>query len=162
MKDALHKFPDDKQVHGALALYNIRHGGESRAIENHLKKSFSQNDSNFEARFNTAQYYFLTGKTDEAKVLFDYLDSKAPATFRVHISTADTPFSAALPDYQGVVATKSHSYLFVKTPAYADNIFCHMRAMGISEFSSVAVGDRVTFRLRFDRKGPQVARLWSS
>jgi len=159
IKKALAKFSDDKTVHNALAMHYLRNGGESKLIETHLRRSFAAGDNNFEARFNLAQFYFGEGKSDAAMELFDEINSRAPDTFRARVPSTDTLFSERLPTYMGTVRAKDNSYLFVKTPSYKNDIFGHMSRIGLRNFESLDVNDRVAFRVNFFRRGPQIVSL---
>lgn len=72
LMDALSRNPDDKAVHYAIALHHLRKEQHvASLIEDHLKKSFSSEDQNFEERYTYAQYLFLKGDIEEAVKLFE-------------------------------------------------------------------------------------------
>jgi tetratricopeptide (TPR) repeat protein len=69
--DALARNPDDKLVHHAIAMHLLRRPEYNEGmVEDHLKKSFSSEDQNFEERYIYAQYLFLKGDIEGSATLF--------------------------------------------------------------------------------------------
>ena len=59
LNDALKTHQDDKQLHRAIAVHHIINStSEPRYIEEHLRRSYSKEDQNFEDRHLHARIYF--------------------------------------------------------------------------------------------------------
>ena len=102
LNKALAREPDDKAVHQALAVHNLRQQQYDHAlVEQHLRSSFSVGDYNYEARYMLAEYLFLIGKVVPAAELFDFIDKNAPENFRRMAPRKELSITSRLPRYSG-------------------------------------------------------------
>jgi tetratricopeptide (TPR) repeat protein len=155
LKEALSRTPDDKSVHSELAsLYLSEEPPNDALIEGHLRKAFSTGDGNFEARFELAQFFFSRGETAKAVEQFDQIDKKAPETFRPVASKKDNAFTARIGLKTGYVQYVKGHIFFISSSAYPKEIFAHKSSIVTGDFELLSQGDNVSFRIRFNRKGP--------
>lgn len=160
LKEALARSPDDKQAHQAMAMHYLARGEfEAAIVEDHLRRSFSAEDHNFEARFNLAQFLFLQGEIKAADQLFGDIDKRAPEGFRRITPSRDNIFTARLPRYTGTVESLKERFLFIKSPQYMRDIFAHRSSSNPDVFDELAIGQEVNFKVRFNRQGPMAIDL---
>ena len=126
LMDALSRNPDDKAVHHAIAMQHLQEPDyDPSLVENHLRKSFSSEDQNFEERYMLAQYLFLKGDVEGSVTLFDLIDRRAPANFRRVPPRNETIITARLPRYTGTIESIEERFLFIRSGAYPRSIFAH-------------------------------------
>lgn len=155
LRDALVREPDDKAAHYAIAIASLESPEpDDELVETHLRRSFSNDDQNFEHRFVLAAHLFLQGKTQEAADLFEVISARAPATFRQKIPKEDDFVTARLGRYSGTIAGHKEQFLFLKTGVYPKDIFAHHSDSEPDVFDTFKTGGSVNFRLRFNRSGP--------
>jgi len=154
LTDALANNPDDKSVHSEIARHHLtENSGDSEVIETHLRRAFSTGDSNFEARFDLAQFLFVRGEMVKSAALFDEINAKAPQTFRP-VANRENPFTKRIPEQSGYVQSVSGPMFFIRTGAYPKEIFSHRELIAHGEFEDIEIGTNVRFHVRFNRKGP--------
>jgi tetratricopeptide (TPR) repeat protein len=160
IREALSRNPDDKLVHQAIAMHYLSQEGYERSlVEDHLRRSFSAEDQNYEDRFNFAQFMFLNGDVQDAVDLFDQINRRAPEGFRRMTPSKDNIFTSKLPRYSGVVERLRGRFLFVKSPRYPRDIFAHRSSSNPDVFDELAIGQEVNFRIRFNREGPNAVDI---
>ncbi len=123
-------------------------------VEDHLRRSFSSEDQNYEDRYNLAQFLFLEGKIEGAVQLFEQINRRAPEGFRRMTPSKDNIFTSKLPRFGGVVDSLRERFLFIKSPRYSRDIFGHRSSSNPDVFDELSIGEEVNFRIRFNREGP--------
>ena len=157
LEEALKRDSEDKQAHFAMAMFLISKldgDWDQPAILRHLGSSFSVNDLAFEERYVMGQFLFATGDIDRAKEIFSEIDRRAPREFRRIPPKRDNTITERLGVYHGAVQSVHVGYFFLRSGAYADNIFAHRSAFEEAEADDIEFGNQVFFRLRFNRRGP--------
>lgn len=155
LQNALTSFPDDKPTHMAIALHHLGQPSyRGTLVEHHLRRSFSSDDQNYEARYILAQYLFLKGDVAEAAELFDLIDKRAPESFRRMEPTGETIITRRLPRYSGTVESMKERFLFIRSGAYPRSIFAHYSLIYPEVLDELTIGREVNFRVRFNRTGP--------
>jgi hypothetical protein len=168
LNEALARESDDKAVHQALAVHNLRQEQYDLAlVEQHLRSSFSIGDNNYEARYMLAEYLFLIGKVVQAAELFDSIDNNAPENFRRVAPRTESLITSRLPRYSGVVESLKARFLFIRSGIYPRSIFAHHSYVDNDILGDLSFGRDVNFRIRFNRAGPtaidlQLGRLANS
>ncbi len=152
---ALERDPDDKPSHLAVAVLFLEEPDwKQSSIERHLGKSFTSDDRNYEARFLLAEYLFAKGDVLTSAHRFSEIDARSPSEFRRFPPKADDVITVRLPTYTGTIDTKQAGSCFIRSGAYPNSIFAHRSAFDATDFDELEVGSQVTFRLRFNRRGP--------
>jgi cold shock CspA family protein len=155
LMDALARNPDDKSVHQAIAMHHLQKTKYDESIvEDHLRKSFSSEDQNFEERYIYAQYLFLKGNVEGSATLFELIDRRAPESFRRTAPSKDTVITARLPRYSGTIESMKERFLFIRSGCYPRSIFAHYSYIEPDVLESLTIGQQVNFWLRFNRAGP--------
>ncbi|ERP96797.1 hypothetical protein Q669_26510 [Labrenzia sp. C1B10] len=155
LNEALASNPDDKAIHSEIAKYHLENqSGDDQMIESHLRRSFSPGDSNYEARFELAQFLFSIEKMTKAADLFGEIDSNAPPAFRSSAATRETVFTKRIPQFSGYVQSISGHMFFIRSGGYPREIFAHKTYLIQGEFEDIVIGTNVNFTVRFNRKGP--------
>lgn len=101
-----------------------------------------------------AQFLFATGELDRAQELFAEIERRAPAEFRRFAPRQDNAVTASLGVYNGTVESAHPGCFFLRAGMYPSRIFAHRSAFEETEVDEIEPGNRVFFRLRFDRHGP--------
>ena len=160
---ALEQFPNDKNVHLQIAKLKFDMGPETAPeAEFHLKSSFGPGDHNFDARFLLAEFFFWAGRADESKKLFEEIDAKAPTEFRKLAPASDDVITSKLGTYAGTIEAVKDRFFFIRFGGYPMAIFAHMSSLVDINFDELQVGAPITFKLRFNRRGPVAIATWTS
>ena len=155
LNEALSKNPDDKGVHSELAKLHLSNGAADESlIEGHLRRGFSTGDGNFEARFDLGQFLFAKGDMAGAVEQFDYIDKKAPDTFRPVAAKRETVITDRIGERSGYVQNINGHFFFIRAGSYPREFFAHKSSIVEGNFDQLAQGDNVRFSVRFNRKGP--------
>lgn len=163
LKEALARSPDDKAAHEAMALHLIsKADADLGLVGEHLRRSFSAGDKNYEARFNMAQLLFAAGDVAGAKTLFGEINRTAPENFRRATPLRDNQFTTRLPSATGTIQTVKESYAFIKSAAYPDDVFAHRNLSNYDVFDDLEIGQEVVFGIRFNRGGPTAVNVTPS
>ena len=161
LKEALDREPEDKATHFAMAMHLLgKDPPDTAGAENHLIGSFSGNDQNFEARYTLAQFLFAQGEVDRAVEVFSDIHQRAPQRFRRFPPKHDTVITARLPTYNGSIESVREGYCFIRSGAYPIGIYAHRSAFDDSEIGEIEVGQKIDFRIRFNRRGPVVVEAY--
>ncbi len=155
LREALQRDPQDRETHFAMALYLLsRQPPDLEAAERHLRDSFVQSDQNFEARHTLAQLIFQKGNKDQAHAMFEEIDRRAPREFRRLAPKLDNSITKLLPTYRGTIETVAENFFFIRSGSFPHHVFAHRSAFDEAVVDDVQFGQQVTFRVRFNRKGP--------
>ena len=160
LQDTLAANPDDKPTHQAIALHYLSlQAFQNSLVENHLKKSFTPDDQNFEARYVLAQFLFYKGDVADAVALFDLINNRAPESFRKNVPFKDTLITLRFPGFSGSVESMKDRFLFIRSGAYPRSIFAHHSFITPEVLDELSIGQEVSFRIRFNRAGPTAVDL---
>lgn len=155
--------PLSREAHFELArmLKTLDEVGNQSEIGQHLKRSFSQGDSHFEARFMYARHQFLYSSSSSAKQEYSAL-SKIPLSPSIMNEVrAEIKDNTGRPVWNdGTIKSVHESFAFISCAAFQDNIFVHFKVFQQAEqWESLRVGSRVSFTLGFSFKGPKAKRI---
>jgi cold shock CspA family protein len=151
--------PDSKPAH--LELAHILRGLNAPAdrIIDHLRRSFTPGDSNFEAQFWYTRELFLTNRLADARAMFDNLNERAPGRFRNDAAAEVADSQGKLVSFQGSMARKEEGYGFVRPLDFATDLFASRGESARHEWNEIAKNGRVLFYLAFNRRGPRATNL---
>jgi cold shock CspA family protein len=148
--------PSDKYANYNLAILLAKYHPEMKAaIKTHLRRSFTDGDSNYAAQFWYARFLYVDDPFGEAKKYFSALTQA-----RLNPEIKDAP-RGAITDagkpmiFQGVVSKKEHSFGFIKRDGYQDIVFVHRNDVGETVWEGVREGNRVEFEMWFSYRGPK-------
>lgn len=108
--------PTSKRAHFELANWYMSHGNEAdnEMVFNHLRRSFTAGDQNFEAQFWYAREAFLLGKMSEATQAFRALsNAQIPPQMRHQVRGIITDEAGRTKVFAGEVMTIDDGYMFV-------------------------------------------------
>ena len=155
LNQGLEKFPSDKSLHLKIALQLVEMSDSPNDdMDIHFRSSFAAGDHNFDGRFYCAEYSFWAGKTDDASALFAEIDRRASETYRQTAPSSEDVLTAKLGRYHGVVESVNQRFFFVRFGGYPRAVFAHWRAWLEPDYDTLKAGRQVSFKLRFNRKGP--------
>lgn len=156
LKDCLEENPNDKSINFKLAMllsgvYHVINPD----IKHHLRRSFTEGDSNFVAQFWFARLLYLEGDFEGARKLFRNLDNR-----NIDIRIKREPRGLVKhPDgsnvmFQGFISSLESSYGFIIRDGDQQRIFLHSSNSTNDEWLEYKVDKRVNFNLAFTYKGP--------
>ncbi len=149
--------PTNKSVHFNLALLYMGEEGSksSELIFDHLRRSFTAGDQNYEAQFWYARLAFLAGKTAEAMGVFQNLrKATVPSKLRYQIRGIVVEPSGSSRVYIGSVAKIEDAYMFVRCPDFSQDIFVRRARVVDNQWAEFGRGCKVAFTLGFNMHGP--------
>ena len=154
--------PSSKRIHFELAQFYLRYPSEENKefIFDHLRRSFTKGDQNYEAQFWYARQAFLTGKTAEAESIFQLLRQAAmPPALRNEVRGIIVDDRGRTKVYVGEVMKVDDAYMFVRCAEFSDNVFIHRTRAPEGEWAHFRRGDRVMFTVGFNMRGPTGATV---
>jgi tetratricopeptide (TPR) repeat protein len=152
--------PTSKRAHFELANWYMSHGkhADKEMIFNHLRRSFTAKDQNFDAQFWYAREAFLLGKMSEATQVFRAL-SNAPTQMQLQVRGIITDEAGRTKLFVGEVITIEDGYMFVRCADFADNIFIHRSRAGDVGWDEFSRTSKVVFTVGFNMRGPTGASV---
>ncbi|MDE0158605.1 MAG: SIR2 family protein [Candidatus Dadabacteria bacterium] len=157
LKACLQDNPSSKLAHLEMGRVLIVAGENDGAID-HLRRSFTVGDNNFEGQFWYARELFLQGQGDKAGELFVALNSKAPGRFRTK--------AAAVAERDGItiryncrVERKEEGYAFLKLYAFPKNIFASRADSDPREWDKLYARAEAKCSLAFNRRGARAISI---
>jgi cytochrome c-type biogenesis protein CcmH/NrfG len=156
--------PGSKEAHLELAMLLNRENEPAHAdrIGFHLKRSFTEGDSNLTAQFWMARHEFLFGNRTIGLDAFQKLrGSRLPLSLKKGLQGLVHDASGSPQRFTGRVKTIHPSYCFVNSTELKADIFIPGRGFGSTDWPSVRVGSQISFQVGFSLRGPEgtVARL---
>jgi tetratricopeptide (TPR) repeat protein len=156
----LQENPSSKRVHYELAMLYMKQGGDRALIADHLRRSFTSGDQNYDAQFWYAREQFLAGNTADAKTIFNALRSaNIPLQLRNEVRGTVTDETGRSRVYVGNVANIEDAYMFVRCPDFAADIFVHRTRAPDEDWSRFSRGSRVAFTLGFTMRGATASTI---
>ncbi|MDQ8208235.1 SIR2 family protein [Coraliomargarita sp. SDUM461003] len=145
-----------KIAHFCLAKIRINNDETSELILQHLRKSFSDGDSNYDAQFWYARELFLNNKHDESRAMFDTTKTlKLPPDFKNSIRGIVRKNGENV-DYEGTIEHFEENYLFLN---YGTNnkvkIFTHAERCTADIWEKITPKSQIVYNLGFTMRGAQ-------
>lgn len=157
LDDCLQMNPAEKKAHLQYAklLRSLDEESHREAIGSHLRKAFSDGDSNFEAQFWYARFHFLYGDKAKASQTYQALKSASmsPARKREKRGFAKDN-SGKKRIFTGIVESTQSDYCFIGSLELKENVFAHFTCFQNGAFDVISKGDKVSFHLGFTFNGP--------
>jgi cold shock CspA family protein/tetratricopeptide (TPR) repeat protein len=158
----LQENPTSKRIHFELAnLYMDHPTTENRAlIFDHLRRSFTAGDQNYEAQFWYAREAFMTGDFGTAKQIFQSLrTARIPSEYKNRIRGVLSDEAGRARVFVGEVFTVEDAYMFVKCPDFQENIFVHRSRTSADGWEQYKRGTKVALSVGFTMRGPTAASV---
>lgn len=149
--------PASQRAHYEIGVLYLRHpkGNEKELVYEHLRRSFTVGDQNYEAQFWCAREAFMTGKSAEAMELFKSLrGATMPVRLRNEVRGVVQDQSGRSRVYTGEIVTIDDAYLFIRCPDFVENIFVHRTRVADDLWAQFRRGLKVSFTLGFNMRGP--------
>jgi hypothetical protein len=149
--------PGSKRLHLQLAnIYTrINERDNKDSISHHLKRSFTEGDTNYESQIRFARHEYLYGSKDIAYRIFDMLKAQRfPPEFRnKHWGVVKNQDGISI-EYIGFVKNLTDNYCFVSASTLGQTIFIHYSQFDSSIWEKVVANFRISFNLAFTVRGP--------
>ena len=143
--------PGSKVAHLEMGRILIETGERAQALE-HLRRSFTEGDNNFEGQFWCARELFLQRHFEESRRLFAEINSRAPGRYRT-IAGASVESEGAMVLHDGFIQRKEEGYAFVRLVQFAQDVFASRAESETAEWDALHTGARVICGLAFSRRG---------
>ena len=151
---------NDKQVHFNYARALMEQpNSDEHDVEYHLRRGFTEGDSNLEAQFWFARQLYVNGDIEAARIRFEGLKrlSMNPQTKRrVRGVMCDGQGQLR---FTGGVDRVEYDYGFVHRDGTGDRIFFHRKNIDDSVGEALAWRSRVSFSIGFNFWGPTAVDL---
>jgi tetratricopeptide (TPR) repeat protein len=157
LKKCLEYNPDSKRVHLQMAMIYINEGEQKHkdVISYHLKRSFTEGDSNHSAQMKYARHEFIYGKISESERIFRSLGSQRfSPQFRNKCWGEVKSHDGKYIQYKGQVVNKHDSYCFINIPEIGTSIFAHYGEFGPTEWEVLMEHTFVSCNIAFTVRGP--------
>lgn len=154
--------PLSKEAHFELArmLAAVGEAENQAEIGQHLKRSFSNGDSHFEARFQFARHQFLYGNTEIAKKEYQSLAKSSLSSVTLNQVRAEIRDGEGnVVWFDGFISSLHESFAFISCVNFHEQIFMHFKSMVREEdWEGLTSGSRIRFTLGFSYRGPKAKR----
>ncbi len=155
LQDCLDANPSNRYLNYGLAMLLMKIPGANRAkIKHHLRRSFTEGDSNYAAQFWFARELYLEGERGESLEQFKRL-SDARTDIRIKKEPRGVLTDAGKPiRFSGVISQMESTYGFLVRDGENDRLFTYFTNSDGSVWKNLNTQDRVTFAIGFNYRGP--------
>ncbi|SHH08209.1 SIR2 family NAD-dependent protein deacylase [Pollutimonas bauzanensis] len=155
LRGAVLSAPSDKSANLSLAKALIKKDefGNAESILSFLRRSFSDGDSHYEARYFFARCNLLYGDVDKGNNEFKQLRD-AYLTERDRISFPVCELDGQPKRFKGLVITRQAGYGFIKCAELRFNTFFKRGKISIDTWQSIQNQSEIEFLLYFNYRGP--------
>lgn len=153
--------PSNKECHLELAHLFMKIGEfQNRAeIQHHLKRSFTDGDTNFDAQFWHARHELLHGNKDLGLRLFKILSGvRTESRYKNQLRGPILDQNGSPAIFSGYVKSKEHSYCFVASAELSFDIYIHSHDFLLGAWDQLRDGTRIKFGVSFSMRGPAGVR----
>ena len=141
----------DKLVHFNYArLLAEQDDTNPEEIEYHLRRGFTEGDSNVEAQFWYARQLYLNGKTVEAQGRFRKLRDLSMDPKIKRLIRGAIPGLLRLMRFAGRIDRLEYDYAFVIRDGEADRVFLHVANTEKAVWSQLRMNTRISFSIGFN------------
>jgi tetratricopeptide (TPR) repeat protein/cold shock CspA family protein len=147
-----------KEAHFAMArlLTGQDEEGLKESIAYHLRRSFTEGDSNLEAQFWYARHNFMFGDRAAAMACFRQLgEAWTPLEYRKRIKDFVLNKDGTRRRFSGVIQKTQDSFCFINCRELRTDVFAHIREFVDSDWVKVEPGIQASFEIGFALRGPQ-------
>lgn len=155
LEDALENNPNNKDLHFIMALSLM--GKEyitGNEILYHLRHSFTNGDGRHDATFWYARCLFLMNQVDASLDYFRKIDMARESTV-LKLKAKGVVFEDGEEKYfKGTITSVSFNYMFISPDMGSLSYYCHASNTTYQDFTLFHYGERISFKLAFNYKGP--------
>lgn len=151
--------PSSKLVHLEYARILERSGGTRSLILDHLRRSFTDGDNNFEAQFWYGRELFLQGSYPESKTVFERLNQRAPGRFRTRSAALVERSVGESTLFGGTVQRLEEGYAFLEMDHLQSALFSSRGDSEDTEWQQLSRGRRLQASIGFNRKGARAVNV---
>ena len=155
LKTCLDNNPSDKHVNFLLATYIGRSDNPNTSeVRYYLRRSFTDGDTNYAARFEFARALYVEGEVSEARRYFHELAaSKTPPKVKhesrgIVVATSGEPML-----YKGQLIRLESDFAFIAIDGTQDRAYAHISLTSTEKWTKLRLGDRISFVLSFNYYG---------
>jgi tetratricopeptide (TPR) repeat protein len=162
LRQCLNANPSARVAHYKLALLLMETGepSERPLVLEHLRKSFTDGDSNVVAQFWYARELFVGGRFAEASSLFARLwDTRMEPRLRNEVKGVSTDTNGRPIRYRGRLVKLEESFAFIRFPEIPDDLFADKRDSDIAAWESLYRQSHIEGEIAFSMRGPRVMRV---
>ncbi|WP_236303855.1 tetratricopeptide repeat protein, partial [Pseudomonas lurida] len=157
LRSAVKQNASSKALNFQLARLLIREGEAENAqeISKLLRRSYTDGDTHFEAQFVSARHEFLYGSRDRANQIYAQLNSGPVPNGSTTEKRGMVRNEQGMPQpFEGVIKTLKGDYGFVDCASLGAVIFLTRSEMKSGFWTSLRLGDPLTFKVAFSYRGP--------
>jgi tetratricopeptide (TPR) repeat protein len=162
LRECLNHNPSSHAAHLEVAKVLGLEGqsGDHKLILDHLRRSFTDGDANFDAQFWYARELFITMNHSESARIFESLkhapiDPKIRRRVRAFVREAD----GSIARFEGKVHRKESTYILIESPAFGPTLFGHITNSLPYHFGAAELGSRIEFGLGFSMERPEAVNV---
>jgi hypothetical protein len=164
LRTAISKTPTSRPLHLALAKDLISSNKPSLHTEilHHLQRSFSPNDTNYDAQFWFARQHYLLGSRGEAQKVFESLKATPlPPYLRNRVAGEVLEENGIKIVYNGKIVSEHVNFYFIKCSELNDVIYANVTDFESSQLiaEDSIFGSEVTLNLAFSVIGPKAINI---
>lgn len=164
LRKALALNSNNKDVHYVLAQ-ELRYENEyanQAEIGQHIRKSFSEGDNRYDARFFFARHQYVFGDRSIARKEFAALAKIPLAPNELNEVRGLIRDAKGEPiTYLGRVITKRDAFCFVRCDDLADDLFIPALEFDRPKWNATRIGATVSFKVGFSLRGPRGVQVTS-
>jgi hypothetical protein len=157
LREAIEANPSSKEANFALGrlMADSSDQGERRTAVKYFRRAFTKGDSNFTAQLWYARELFLTGRYDEADIIFTEL-----AQVHIAAEVKRTIIGIVRNDdgsprlFKGTVVTREEGFVFVSFPDLPKNIFIFRGEVRARDWNQIRIGSGIEGKIGFTYRGP--------
>lgn len=157
LRTCLQLNPSSKECHLALAKALMSQGEftNRQDIQYHLKRAFTDGDTNFDAQFWHARHELIYGDIARGSEQFKKLGAARTSPFYKRNLRGELLTSEGLPaTFTGYVKSLGHGYCFVSSAELRFAVYMRVNSFSQSDWGSLGEGIKVSFGVAFSLKGP--------
>ncbi len=150
LETALEANPGERRLHYAYVKLLIAAGGaQPDTLVYHLRRSFTEGDSNHDAQLLYGRQLFINGEMETSKEVFRRLGDA-----RMSPEVRDQLLYPMEQSFRGQIARIEATYCFIAREGLNDWIYAHRNNIGESVWKGLNLGMRVGFRIGFTMRSP--------
>ena len=137
----------------------MKSGDTSPSTIQHLKRSFTEGDNQYEAQFWYARELFLQEHFADASKIFLGLHDRAPGRFRTRAAAPAQDSNGSPIVYAGHIERLEEGYAFLRIVQFPSAIFASRAESDQDEWEGLRSGTSVTSSVAFSRRGARAIKV---
>jgi tetratricopeptide (TPR) repeat protein/cold shock CspA family protein len=162
LRECLNQNPSSKAAHLEFARILMTKGdvADRRLVLDHLRRSFTEGDANFDAQFWYAREMFIARGYEESSRIFQSL-RHAPIEPRLRrkVRALVRDEKGIIARFEGRIRRKEATYMLIETPLFEVPLFAHITGSSPRAFDALTLGSRVTFEVGFSMEGARAINV---